>query len=147
MADMAALRAGLAANLAPVSGVQESAYLLTNPSPPAAEIEPAKIRYDEAFRRGLDILTFVVRVFVTFSSDLGAQMKLDAFMASSGPMSIKAAIESNPTLGGAADDLRVTECSGYKIFTREITTAAGRGSAGGPMIGAEWTVEVYVEGA
>lgn len=146
MTDIAALRAGLSANLDPVAGLQNSAYLLTNPTPPAAEIEPAKIEYDLTMQRGMDRWLFIVRVFVGFSSDLGAQHKLDAFMASSGAQSIKAAIESDSQLGGAAFDLRVTECSGYKVFVREISGMAGRGSAGGPMIGCEWTVEVFAEG-
>lgn len=147
MADPALLRAGLAANLATIDGLQENAYLLTNPTPPAAEIEPAPIEYDLAMQRGLDKWQFIVRVFVGMTSDVGAQKRLDTFMQSDGDTSIKAALESDPTLGGAADDLIVTKCSGYKIFAREIATASGRGSAGGPLLGAEWTVEVYAEGA
>jgi hypothetical protein len=144
--DLTAIREGLAANIAGLTGIQTSAYLLANPTPPAAEIEPGPIDYDKAFARGLDDWRFLVRVFVGLTSDIGAQKRLDVFLAPSGVNSIKAAIESDPQLGGACDDLRVMKCTGYKLFVREVTSA-GRGSPLGPLIGAEWTVQVLAEGA
>ncbi|MBX5461640.1 MAG: hypothetical protein IRZ28_11190 [Steroidobacteraceae bacterium] len=134
---MADIRTGLAANLAPIPGLQESPWLLSNPTPPAAEIQPDEVDYDQALGRGLDRWRFTVRVFAGFTSDVGAQKLLDLMLAPSGPRSVKAALESDCTLGGKVDDLRVTRCSGYRLYGRD----------GGPsVLGAEWQVEVLVAG-
>lgn len=138
MADLADLRAGLAANLAGVSGLSRSAYVLSNPTPPCAEVEPAPIEYDLAMDRGLDRWGFIVRVYVSANLDKGAQIKLDAYIASSGADSIKAALESDPTLAGAAEDVHVTGCSGYRVYERGGQAA---------VLGAEWQVEVLALGA
>lgn len=137
MADLAELRAGLAANLSSISGLQESAYLLANPTPPAAEIQPDETEYDKSMGRGTDLWRFIVRVFVANTSDIAAQKKLDLMLASHGSSSVKQALESDPTLDGAADDLRVVRCSGYRIYSREGWPA---------VLGAEWQVEVYAKG-
>ena len=144
--DITAICEGLAANLATIDNLQESAYLLANPTPPAAEIEPGPVKYDRAMQRGLDELQFLVRVFVGFTSDIGTQKRLYRMLASTGDDSIKAAIESDTTLGGLVDDTWVRDCTGLKQFVREVT-AGGRGSAQGPLLGAEWTVQVLVTGA
>lgn len=137
MATAAAIREGIAANLAPIPNMQISAYLLGSPTPPAIEIVPDGVTYDLALARGLDEWKFVVRAFVGFTSDIGAQKRLDLMLASSGSNSVKAAIESAPTLGGACDDLRVTAVSGYRQWARD---------GGNPVIGAEWQVEVFATG-
>jgi hypothetical protein len=137
MASLTDLREALASNLAAIDGLQESAYVLANPTPPAAEVVPAPIEYDKAMGRGLDKWTFLVRVLVGLTSDIGAQKRLDKMLASAGPDSVKAALETDPTLGGAADDLIVTRCSGYRTFKREGGTL---------LLGAEWTTEVYASG-
>ena len=131
MTLLADIRAGLAANLAALSDVQVSAYALSNPTPPCVEIVPAEIVYDKALRRGLDSYVVTVRVFVGMASDVGAQKRLDLILASSGSGSVKAAIESDPTLGGKCDDLRVRSASGYRVYGAE-----------GRLLGAEWDVEV-----
>lgn len=137
MPSLEDIRTGLATNLAGVTGLAESPYLLSNPTPPACEIQPGPIEYDQAFRRGLDRWTLTVRVFVGPSSDIGAQKRLDTMLAPAGTDSIKAALESDRTLGGMVDDLQVTRCEGYRVFVRE----------GAPsVLGAEWTVVVLAEG-
>lgn len=138
MAELADLREALAANLAGVSGLTRSAYVLSNPTPPCAEIEPAPVEYDLAMHRGLDRWRFTVRVYVAANLDKGAQKRLDGYLASSGADSIKAALESDRTLAGAADDLRVTGCTGYRAYERGGQAA---------MLGAEWQVEVLALGA
>ncbi|HXO86433.1 MAG TPA: hypothetical protein VN803_13015 [Gemmatimonadales bacterium] len=143
--DMAAICEALAANLSGIDGLQESGYLLANPTPPAAEVEPGPIKYDRAAGRGLDDMRFLVRVFVGLTTDIGAQKRLYRMLASTGDDSIKTALESNRTLGGLIDDLWVSNCSGLKLFVREVT--AGRGSAQGPLLGAEWTVQILATGA
>lgn len=133
MASLAEIREGLAANLATIGGFQVSAYALGNPTPPSAEIVPARIEYDHAGSRGLDVYVVTVRVFVGLASDVGAQKQLDEFLDKDGTSSVKEAIESDPTLGGVVDDLSVKSSSGYRVFE-----AGGR-----PVLGAEWDVELY----
>lgn len=131
------IREGLAANLACIPGLSEHAYLLSNPTPPRAEIEPGPIDYDRAFGRGMDEWTLIVRVEVALTSDIGGQKRLDLMLAPSGVFSVKEALESDTTLAGACDDLRVTSCTGYRTFVRE-----GKPST----LGAEWTVQVIAAG-
>jgi len=137
MADLALIRAGLAANLG-VLGIQNtSAYMLANPTPPSVHVFPAGVEYDLAMARGLDHWTLTVQLFVALSADIGSQVNLDRYLASSGALSVKAAIESDPTLGGSCADASVTSCSGYRQFVSE-----GRP----PYLGVDWTVEVYATG-
>lgn len=131
------IREGLAANLAAIDGCQVSAYMLSNPTPPTVHVYPGDIDYDLAMHRGLDKWTLTVQAFVGMVSDQGAQVKLDAFLAPSGATSVKAAVESDKTLGGLVSDLQVVSCSGYRVYARE---------SGGPVLGAEWTVEVLASG-
>lgn len=128
---LAAIRAGLAANLAAIPDIQVSAYALANPTPPCVEIVPSSIEYDLALSRGWDRVMVTVRVFVGMTSDIGAQKLLDTFLAGSGALSVKAAVESDVTLGGACDDVRVQTSSGYRVYGAE-----------GRLLGAEWEVEV-----
>jgi hypothetical protein len=137
MASLTDLREGLAANLASIPGLAESAYLLSNPTPPAAEVQPGEIDYLGAFQRGMDTWNFVVRVFVGATTDKGAQKRLDQMLESSGRYSVKAALEQDCQLDGACDDLVITGCSGYRIYSRE-------GGAG--VLGAEWQVQVIAPG-
>lgn len=146
MADYDLIANALADSLSGITGVQESAYLLGNPTPPAAEVQFGDTEYDQAFGRGHDRVLAIVRVFVGFSSDIGSFKRLRPMMNNSGSESVKAAIEADRTLGGLVQSLRVTKMTGEKGFLREVTGKAGRGSAQGPLLGAEWTVEMLVPG-
>jgi hypothetical protein len=134
MATMEQLRAALAATLVSVPKLQESAYLLSNPTPPAAEVEPGQIDYDLAMNRGADKWHFILRVFVGLTADIAAQKKLDTFIDPTGPSSIKTLVEVDRTLGGVCDFVRIVKCSGYRSYERHGGT--------GLVLGAEWSVEV-----
>lgn len=139
MFDPTVIRAALAANIAALAaaeGFQVSQYMI-GPSPPAIEISGIEeIRYDVAMQRGGDQNNVLVRAFVSTGLSEGTQQKLDRLLASSGATSMKAAIESDPTLGGACDDLRVTDCSGYVVYP----------TATGNVLGAEWTIQIETTG-
>jgi hypothetical protein len=137
MPELADIRAALAANLATLTDVQVSPYMLASPTPPCIEIYPDEVSYDQALQRGLDQWTLIVRAYVGLTTDQGAQIKLDELLAPSGAMSVKAAVESDPDLGGSIDDLRVTRASGYRIYARPGT---------GELLGCEWTVDIYAVG-
>jgi hypothetical protein len=110
---IAAIRQGIAANLATISTLRTSAFVPDNPTPPIAVVIPQRIEFDTAMGRGMDDLTFTVMVIAQRASERNAQSVLDGFCNSSGLTSVKIAIESDKTLGGACFDLRVTEMNGY----------------------------------
>lgn len=141
MAELADIRAGLAANLrARFPDAQCTGYLLSNPTAPSFEIELGDdgVDYHEAMQNGVSAWSFTVRGFVASNLDIGAQKKLDVWAQTSGADSVKAAIESDRTLGGAAFDLLVVSMSPFQAM------AARDGS--GTYLGATWTVRVVASG-
>jgi hypothetical protein len=118
MADVSAIRTGIATNLATITGLRTSATVPDQISPPIAVVMPASITYDLAFARsGGDEHEFSVMVIVGRVDERMAQNKLDAFCSGTGSQSIKAAIESNRTLSGQAFDCRVTSLRNYNQVT------------------------------
>lgn len=107
------MRDGIAANLATITGLRTSPFIPDNPTPPIAVVSPGRIEYDSAMHRGMDQFTFDVTVIAARASERSAQQVLDAYCNSTGSTSVKAAIQSDRTLGGAVFDCRVTEMSGY----------------------------------
>jgi len=117
MPTLSEIRTGLASNLATIDGLRTSAYVPDEPKPPIAVIFPETIAFDTAFGRGLDEYTFTIQLIVSKISDRNAQSNLDAYCNPDGVTSVKAAIESNRTLGGLIQDLRVTEARDYRAAT------------------------------
>src|SRR3989304_2339903 len=112
-ATLAQIRAGIVANLASL-GIQSTGYMLSAPTAPTIEVFPGETEYDKAFGRGLDQLTIVVRLTVTVTLDIAAQVKLDEYLAPSGAASVKTLLESDRTLGGTVQKLDVLSASGYQ---------------------------------
>jgi hypothetical protein len=137
VADLEALREGLAANLGTIEDLQVSKYVLSNPTFPIAVVFAGPTDFDKAFGRGLDNLVFRVRVVVAAVSDIGSGVNLDPYLAGSGPRSVKAAVETDPTLGGACQSLRVTGHEGEQVYVFDEAP---------PGLGAEWRVEVIASG-
>ena len=102
------IRDGLATNLATISGLRTAADLPDNPSPPIAVVQLNSIQYDQAMQGGLVVYNFTITVIVGRVSERSAQNKLNAY-ASTGSGGIKAALQSDKTLGGAAYDVRLSE--------------------------------------
>jgi hypothetical protein len=143
--DLEAIRAALKSNLDPLGqavGCQVSPYMLGNPTPPTIEVMgPEEIQYDVAMQRGGDENVVVVRAFIGISSDIAAQMTLDKMLQSSGPLSVKEAIEKvdspgsgRVTLGGLVDDLRVTRSTGYQVYPQP--------GEQDDVLGAAWYVQI-----
>jgi len=126
------IRAGLAANLATITGTQIVSYQLSNPTTPSIAVFPAGVDYNQAMARGLDKWTFTVQAIVSASVDQNGQQLLDSYLAPTGSTSIRAALESDRTLGGKVQNVQVTRVSGYTLFGDTP-----------PVLGAEWTVEVW----
>jgi len=105
---MTDLRTGLATRLATITGLRSTATIPDNPAPPVAVVMPGRVNYDTAFGRGSDEYEFTIMLIVGRVADRASQTTLDAYCASSGATSVKAAIEGERTLGGKALDCRVT---------------------------------------
>lgn len=101
------IRDGLAANLGTISGLRVAAELPDNPSPPIAIVQLRSIEFDGAFGKGLATYTFTISVVVGRVAEREAQRRLNDYSDNSGASSVKTAIESDKTLGGAAFDCRV----------------------------------------
>jgi len=108
-----ALRAGLATNLATITGLRANAIQPDNPIPPQAIVFPTSISFDKTFKRGLDEYQFTVTLIGTRADARNGESIMDGYCAPTGAGSIKTAIESDKTLGGACQTLHVTELSAY----------------------------------
>jgi hypothetical protein len=129
------LRTGLATNLATITGLRTSAIVPDQPNPPIAVILPDNIAYDIAFKRGADTYTFIILLIVGRMDERSAQNLLDSYCAPSGATSVKTAVESDRTLGGAAFDCRVTNMRAYRsLMFGEVT-----------YLSAEFSVEVIAQ--
>jgi len=117
MPTLSDIRSGLATNLATIDGLRTSAFVPDEPKPPIAVIFPENISFDSAFGRGLDEYTFTIQVIVSKVSDRNAQASMDAYCNPDGDSSVKAAVESDRSLGGLIQDLRVTEVRDYRAAT------------------------------
>lgn len=132
MTSLSALRAGLGANLSTIVGLRVAETVPDNPNPPIAVLLPPSITFDTSFGRGADTYTFTVLVIVGRIDERSAQVRMDGYCDPTGPASIKAAIESDKSLGGAAMSLRVQEMRNYSaLAVGEVT-----------YLSAEWVVQV-----
>jgi hypothetical protein len=137
---MQEIREGLAANMAAIYGgtVQVSAYELEQPTPPTLHVLGIEqIVYDRAYARGMDEVTITVQGLGGPMAQ-GAQIKLDEWLAPTGSTSVKAAIESERTLGGKVMDTVVTGASNYRLFKLADQTV---------VRGVEWQIRVLNSGA
>lgn len=135
MTTLAELRSGLGANLGTVSGLRVSEDLPEQINPPMAVVGLQTIEYDQSFQKGLVLYRFQIPVLAARASDRRAQITLDNFISTTGAQSLKNAIESDKTLGGAAFDVRVTEMG--SIGTIELDSNI--------YLAAEFVVEVYAD--
>ena len=142
---IAQIRAGLVTNIKTDASIaaafQVSAYMLGDPTPPCIWIYPDAVDYHEAMQSGLNKQTFVVHAFVGAAADEGAQLVLDQLLAEKGAYSVRAAVESDVTLGGIVDDVTVISCTGYQVYE---SPHLGRSFTAAQMLGAQWMVEVVL---
>lgn len=127
MASISDLRTGIATNLATISGLRTSATIPDSINPPIAVVMPNTITYDTAFARsGGDEYEFLVMVIVGRVDERTAQNRLDGYCSGTGASSVKAAIESDKTLGGKAFSLRVTSLRNYnQVTVGDVTYLSG----------------------
>jgi hypothetical protein len=102
------VRDGLKKNLATIKGLRIYDTIPDVVTPPCAVVGQLDITFDINNSRGLDLAYVDVLVIVQRFSERTGQDALDQYLAGSGNYSIKAAIESDLTLNGACNTLRVT---------------------------------------
>jgi hypothetical protein len=101
------VRDALKSNLQTITNMRVYDTIPDIVTPPCAVVGQLDFTFDIDNARGLDQASVDVYVIVQRISERTGQDKLDNFLAGSGNGSIKTAIESDRTLGGLVDTLRV----------------------------------------
>lgn len=113
MASITELRAGIATNLATITGLRTGSTIPDNVNPPFAIIAPSSVSYHQAYHNGLSTYNFTITLVVGRASERSAQNALDAYCSPTGSSSIRGAIELDRTLSGKAFDCLVTGMRNY----------------------------------
>ena len=133
MASIKALRDGIKTRLAAVTGIYTHDTIPDDVYPPAAIVGfPTAVRYDFAMRTPVSRYTFPVRVIAGRTTERESQDKIDDLCSPDGALSIRAAVDADPTLGGVAHSSRVVEAREFGVY--EV--------AGVSYIGGEFEIEV-----
>jgi len=134
MASFSTIRAGLKTNLETISGLTVYDYVPDFLEPPIAIIAPLNtLNYDSTMARGADTYEVPVILYISRIDAETSQDTVDSYLVASGANSIKAAIESDPTLGGAAMSVRVISATDYGEY--EVTQ-------GTSFLGVTFNIEV-----
>ena len=107
MTNINGVRDALKANLQTITGLRVYDLIPDVVVPPCAIVGQLDFTFDIYNARGLDQASVDIFVLVQRISERAGQDKLDLLLAGSGSGSIKTALESDRTLGGLVDTLRV----------------------------------------
>lgn len=114
------IRQGLKNNLSEIDGLRVYDIMPDVVTPPCAIVGQLDFTYDLNNARGLDQANLDVFVIVQRFAERNAINNLDKYLAGSGDYSIKAAIESDLTLGGACNTLRVTSAESGTYLSGDV---------------------------
>ena len=104
--------------LANISSLIVFGYVPDSIEPPTAVVGVVdNIEYDSTMARGADTYNIPVFLYVSRIDAEDSQDTLDAYLASTGASSVKAQVESDITLGGQAQSVRVVEADNYGVYT------------------------------
>ena len=118
MASLSSIRDGIKTNLANISSLIVFGYVPDSIEPPTAVVGVVdNIEYDSTMARGADTYNIPVFLYVSRIDAEDSQDTLDAYLASTGASSVKAQVESDITLGGQAQSVRVVEADNYGVYT------------------------------
>ena len=107
MTNINGVRDALKNNLQTITNLRVYDLIPDIVTPPCAVVGQLDFTFDIDNARGLDQASVDVFVIVQRISERSGQDKLDNFLAGSGTGSIKTALESDRSLGGLVDSLRV----------------------------------------
>jgi hypothetical protein len=118
------VRTNLKTALQTITGLRVFDYVPDSTNIPTnnafAVVGQLSMNYDFTLNRGFDQATCNVTVVVGRMSEKDGQSRLDGLLASSGSGSIKTAIESDKTLSGAVQTLRVVSATPGTLTSANI---------------------------
>lgn len=114
------IRDGLKKNLGNIDGLRIYDIMPDVINPPCAIVGQLDFTFDLNNGRGLDQANVDVFVIVQRFAERNAINNLDKYLAGSGDYSIKAAIESDLTLDGASNTLRVTSAESGTYMAGDV---------------------------
>ena len=141
------MRSGAAAHLMvsdePIDGIQIDPKLVSNPTPPCIDIFPDPNGFLERSTFGPGggySALFIVRARVTTADQQDGQELLLQLLDPRGPLSLWAALETDATFAGTAEDSTVEEVSGFIPYD----AAGGPTAYNGALLGCEWRLRVVM---
>ena len=121
MQNIPAVRDAIKANLQTITNMRVYDQIPDVIVPPCAVVGQLDFTFDIDNQRGLDQASVDVYVIVQRISERSGQDKLDVYLAGSGTGSVKTALESDRTLGGLVDTLRVISAESGTYQTGDQT--------------------------
>jgi len=107
--NSADIHTGLRNRLSTIQGLRVADHLPEQVQPPMAVIQLQSVTYHRAMNGGLSQWEFVVSCVAGRMGERFSQTQLDDWIAYSGSQSVRAAIEDDKTLDGAASTLIVAD--------------------------------------
>lgn len=116
--DIQAIQQGLATAASNINGLRGFASLPGSLVPPVFAPIDVEADYNQTFSNSMTLVQFTCAVYVSNGYTAVGAAALVGYIAPSGSSSIKAALESDRTLGGVAKTLNVDRVRGaYRIYT------------------------------
>jgi hypothetical protein len=121
VASVAAIAEGLKVRLATISGVRAYSYQPEQLNPPFAYPILNGVSYHQTMGMGSAVTQFDWSVYVVVGRwvDRVAMTNLDDFLSPTGAKSIRAALESDLTLGGACQNLVVASSANISALEQD----------------------------
>ena len=117
MATLTGIRQGIGTALESITSLTVKDYVPDSIEPPTAVVGVVEnIVYDSTMARGSDTYTIPIFLYVSRVDAQDSQETLDAYLAPTGSSSIKQAVESDTSLGGVCDSVRVVEADNYGVY-------------------------------
>lgn len=119
MTSLTQIREAVADALAAIPDLNTYPVVPDAAATPAAYVEPSTEpfwEYDQDFDGSEDFHLLVTVLTSRVDANAG-QEAVDAYVSRTGPESVKAAVEADPTLGGLVSDCHVTAARDYGILT------------------------------
>jgi len=118
MASLTNIRNEIANNLGNITSLSAYSFVPDFVEPPTAIVSVMeRVNYDSTMQRGADRYEIPVFLYVSRVDAQDSQETLDGYLASSGASSVKAQVESDQTLNGEAQSVRVVEARDYGVYT------------------------------
>lgn len=134
--EMSAIRAGIIANLASITGCQKSATRTGNHTPPSLvvtgfdEMDPTTFH---AGGSGGSSFVMLVQGLAGMPTRKSAEVQLDKWLSPLGSQNVWNALQSDRTLSGTVSNSAVISCDGTQVITLDNGTE---------MLGSTWHLQI-----